>query len=206
MGMTGGPGEHRKRNAEIVVPARRALVDSAAFTIFELKIGQLLIGTDDFRAFAKSHPIGLKFAVKRLDQEGPAHVIDREGTVWDGPNLRLGPSDHTRAKDLDQVVRVGGIISEDRQRRARWRGRIQIALAATPGLQPPKQPLPRGAIAADHRSRAVAAAPPTSWAMIKGQKPGQLATSIGLRVIGRPSHERQNHQVDRPIRKHCSGD
>ena len=67
MGVLSRPGQHRKRDPEIVVLPRRTLIDGAGVAIFDFEVCELLISAADVRCAAKAHKVGFKFTVEQLE-------------------------------------------------------------------------------------------------------------------------------------------
>ncbi len=114
------PAQHRKRDPEVVVPSRRALIDSATFAIFDLQIGKLLKSATNLNAVAKANQVGFELPVQLLEQNGPADRVDKQRAVsgrsllWPHPvpiaaDLK---ADDAARRPLHQDLGVGGVIAE----------------------------------------------------------------------------------------------
>lgn len=97
-----------------------ALIDRAAFAVFDLQIGKLLKSAANLGTGAKPNQVRLELPVQLFEQDGSANCIDPKRTVSGGSPFGAQPvamaadlkADDAAAKSLDQNLRVSCVVAE----------------------------------------------------------------------------------------------
>jgi hypothetical protein len=69
MHVLGGPGQHGKRHAEIVVLPRRAFIDDTAVVLLGLERHELLISVPAFRGIRQADLLVTQFGEQQIEQK-----------------------------------------------------------------------------------------------------------------------------------------
>ncbi len=102
------------------MPAWCALIDRAAFAVFDLQIGKLFKAAANLGTGAKPNQVRLKLPVQQFEQDGSANCIDQKRTIFGGSPLSSHPvaragdlqADDAATKGLHQNLRVSRVVTE----------------------------------------------------------------------------------------------